>query len=137
MKVIIDTNIFIDVMLDRKPLAESSACVLKACENGAVQGFVSASCVTDIFYIIRKYSHSAEKAYSAIGNILEIAGIIPVTESEILRAYKKHYSDFEDGLLSECAFSAGADYIVTRNTKDFSESVIPAITPEDFLKIIT
>ena len=137
MKVIIDTNIFIDVMLDRKPLAESSACVLKACENGAVQGFISASCVTDIFYIIRKYSHSAEKAYSAIGNILEIAGIIPVTESEILRAYKKHYSDFEDSLLSECAFSAGADYIVTRNTKDFSESVIPAITPEDFLKIIT
>ena len=93
MKVIIDTNIFIDVMLDRKPLAESSACVLKACENCAVQGLLSASCVTDIFYIIRKYSHSAEKAYSAIGNILEIAGIIPV-----------------------------------------KESVIPATTPEDFLK---
>ena len=133
MKIMIDTNIFIDVMLDRETLADSSAKILTMCESGNIQGFASASCITDIFYIVRKFSHSTEKAYEAIGKVLEIVKICAVTEKEIFRAYNRHSKDFEDCLLSECALSAGADYIVTRNIKDFTESEVTALTPEDFL----
>ena len=136
MKIMIDTNIFIDVMLNREFFAEDSEKVLLACEKRIVQGFISASCITDIFYIVRKYSHSIEKAYYAVGKIFEIVKIVPVTEKEILMAYKKHDKDFEDCLLSECALSTEADYIITRNIKDFSKSKVMAITPENFLKIL-
>ena len=62
MKIMCDTNILLDVLLEREPFADDSANVLKLCEKHKMDGFVSASCVTDIFYLVRKYTHSTELA---------------------------------------------------------------------------
>lgn len=129
----IDTNIFIDVLLDRELLADSSAQVLTLCENHKFDGFVSASCITDIFYIVRKHTHQTEFAYRAVGKVLEIVKVCPVTNLEVLKAYQAHAKDFEDCLLAMCAESIQCECIVTRNTKDFNEFDIPVFTPEEFL----
>ncbi len=134
MKVMIDTNIFLDLLLDRKPFADDSARVLELCENRRIDGYISASCVTDIFYITRKYSRSSETAYKAVGKVLEIAKVGSVTNSDVLTAYERHAPDFEDCLLAVCAKSMKCSCIVTRNKQDFEGMEIEALTPKELLE---
>lgn len=134
MKIMCDTNIILDVMLDREPFAEKSADVLKLCEDRIIEGFITASSITDIFYLIRKQTHSNDIAYNATGKLLEIVSICDVTNQEVLSAYQQRAKDFEDCLLATCAKSINCDYIVTRNIKDFESFAVPAITPTDFMQ---
>ena len=129
----IDTNILLDVLLRREPFFESSKSVLKLCEDGKIQGFLSASSVTDIFYIIRKALQSTELAYSALGSILHLVKVLTVTNEDVINAYTKHAPDFEDCLLATCAASNGCDAIVTRNKKDFVNLGMPLLSPEELL----
>lgn len=75
MKIMCDTNVIIDVLLEREPFVEDSYKILKLCEEHKIDGFVSASSVTDIFYLVRKYTHSTEQAYKAVGKLLEIVKV--------------------------------------------------------------
>ena len=72
MKILCDTNIILDVLLERQPFVEDSCKVLSLCEEHRLEGFVSASSVTDIYYLVRKYTHSTKLAYHAVGKMLEI-----------------------------------------------------------------
>ena len=129
MKIMCDTNILLDVLLERKPFADDSSNVLKLCEKHKLDGFVSASCVTDIFYLVRKYTHSTELAYNAIGKILEIVKVCSVTNNDVLLAFQQKARDFEDCLVVTCAKAIHCDYIVTRNKKDFEGLGIPVLSP--------
>lgn len=91
---------------------------------------------TAIYYLVRKYTHSTELAYKAIGKILEIVKICSVTNAEVLTAFQKKAKDFEDCLVAVCAKSINCDYIVTRNIRYFEEFDVPAIAPADFLSRI-
>ena len=70
MKIMCDTNIIIDMLLEREPFADASCKVLTLCEEHRIDGFVSASSITDIYYLVRKYTHSTDLAYKAIGKLL-------------------------------------------------------------------
>ena len=87
MKIMVDTNIIIDVLLEREPFVNDSYKLLSLCEEHQIDGFVSASSITDIYYLVRKYTHSNELAYKAIGKILEIVKICSVTNAEVLTAF--------------------------------------------------
>lgn len=89
MKIMCDTNVIIDVLLEREPFIEESYKVLKRCEEHKIDGFVSASSVTDIYYLVRKYTHSTDLAYKAVGKLLEIAKVCSVTNNDILIAFQK------------------------------------------------
>lgn len=135
MKIMCDTNVILDVLLEREPFVEDSYKLLKLCEEHKIDGFVSASSITDIFYLVRKYTHSTELAYKAVGKLLEIVKVCSVTNNDILIAFQKKAKDFEDCLVATCAKSIHCDYIVTRNKKDFG---FPVLTPaEILLKIIS
>lgn len=134
MKIMVDTNIIIDVLLEREPFSEDSCRLLFLCENHTVDGFVSASSITDIFYLVRKHTHSTELAYKAVGKVLEIVKVCSVTNNDVLTAFQKKAKDFEDCLMAVCAKSINCDYVVTRNGKDFEGFDIPTIAPTDFLK---
>ncbi len=136
MKIICDTNIILDVLLEREPFIADSYKVLSFCEEHKIDGFVSASSVTDIYYLVRKYTHSTELAYKAIGKLLDIVNICSVTNDDILTAYQKKAKDFEDCLVATCAKSIHCNCIVTRNKKDFEEFDIPAFTPAEILSQI-
>lgn len=133
MKIMVDTNIIIDVLLERKPFVEDSYKLLSLCEEHKIDGFISASSITDIYYLVRKYTHSNELAYKVIGKILEIVKIYSVTNTEVITAFQKKARNFEDCLVAVCADSIHCDYIVTRNLKDFEEFEISAISPSEIL----
>ena len=134
MHLMIDTNIILDVLLQRDPFFESSKQVLKLCEDKQVQGFLSASSATDIFYILRKKLQNTDATYKAFGAILEIVKILTVTNSDVLNAYMQKADDFEDCLLATCAKSNKCNAIVTRNKKDFQNFGIELLSPEELLK---
>ncbi len=131
MKIMCDTNVIIDVLLEREPFVEDSCQVLRLCEERRINGFVSASCITDIYYLVRKYTHSFELAYKAIGKVLDIFKVCSVTNNDVLLAFQKKAGDFEDCLVATCAKSIGCNYIVTRNKKDFMSFDISPLTPTE------
>ncbi len=135
MKIMCDTNVIIDVLLEREPFIEDSYKVLKLCEEHKLEGFVSASCVTDIYYLVRKYTHSRQLAYKAIGKVLEIVKVCSVTNNDVLLALQSMAGDFEDCLVATCAKAICCDYIVTRNKKDFEDFGIPILSPAELLQI--
>lgn len=134
MRLMIDTNIFIDVLTERAPFYENSKAVLDLCENKKVYGFLSASSVTDIYYLVRRQTHSADVAYKAIGAVLDIAKVLTVTNEDVLNAYIQRASDFEGCLLATCAKANKCDAIVTWNKKDFLTFGITLLSPEELLE---
>lgn len=133
MRIMCDTNVMIDVLLDREPFVNDACSVLHLCEAHKIEGFLSASAVTDIYYLVRKYTHSTEQAYRALEKVLEIVKVCSVTNNDVLNAFHKKAKDFEDCLVATCAMSIHCDYIVTRNKKDFDGLGIPVISPTELL----
>ena len=133
MKIMCDTNVIIDVLLEREPFIEDSYKVLKLCEEHKIDGFVSVSLVTDIFCLVRKYTHSTEQTYKAVGKLLEIDKVCSITNNDVLIAFQKKTKDFEDCLVATCAKSIHCDYIVTRNKRGFKGFGIPVLTPTEIL----
>lgn len=135
MKILIDTNIVMDVLLNRKPFSEHSSKIFKYAEQGRVEAFLTSNSVTDIVYILRKaYDITTIKQ-----NLLIMFGfikILNVSSSDILNAFNLNTSDFEDAVIMQCAARIKADYIVTRNTDDYKESPVSHITAEKFAAII-
>ena len=134
MNWMIDTNVILDVLLKREPFFEASSAVLHQCENREVQGYVSASAVTDIFYLTRKALGSIDETYRLIDALLNTVRVLTVTNEDVLIALQMKARDFEDCLLATCAKSNRCEGIVTRNKKDFLSFDIPLFTPEEFLE---
>lgn len=137
MKCMIDTNIILDVFLDQEPFSTASKKVLSLCETMKIQGFISASSATDIFYIVRKRLGNPEKAYEALGHVLNIVKVLTVTNDDVNTAFLKKAKDFEDCLLATCAKSNKCAAIVTRNKEDFQDFGIDLYSPEELLAIIS
>lgn len=135
MRLMIDTNVFMDILLKKEPFYPASKGVLTLCEEKKAQGFVSASSITDIFYLVHKYLHSTESAYQAIGFVLDIVKILGVTNEDVLQAYIRRAADFEDCLLATCAKANQCEAIVTRNKKDFLTFGITLFSPEEVLEL--
>ena len=135
MKIVVDTNIVLDTLAHREPFFEQSQPVMQIIAEGKAEGAITANAITDIYYILRKHlDKDALKA--ALRGLMELLDIIAVTGDECLAALDLPINDYEDALLSCCARSWKADYIVTRNVKDLTLSAVKAITPADFLKTI-
>ncbi len=136
MRVLFDTNIILDILEKRLPYYDASKSVLESCVSGNITGYIALHSISNIFYILRKRYSTTDrrKLLLDILNLLRIAGADH--ESVINALQREDFSDFEDCLQDECAKQIHADYIVTRNTTDFSVSDIPAITPESLSKIL-
>ena len=133
MRLMIDMNIILDVLLEREPFFAHSKAVLEMCEKKQIHGFISASTATDIFYLIRKGLGSTEEAYRALGHILDIVKVLTVTNDDVNHAFLQKARDFEDCLLATCAKSNKCSGIITRNKKDFSDFGITLYSPEEIL----
>lgn len=133
MRLMVDTNIVLDVLLKRDGFYDQSKAVLTVCEERKVQGFVSASAITDIFYLTRKALGSLDDTYRVISSLLNIVKVLTVTNVDIINAFQQKAQDFEDCLLATCAKSNKCDCIVTRNKKDFITFGVTLYSPEEFL----
>jgi len=133
MKIVIDNNVILDVFQNREPFVQFSSRVLRLVETKQVKGYVTANSITDIHYVLSRALKDKEKVYAAIDILLQLIDIIDVTAKDVKNAFHPDVGDFEDELISVCAKRTKMDYIITRNIKDFTNSPVPAITPEDFL----
>lgn len=137
MRLMIDTNIILDVLLERDPFFADSKEILSLCENNKLQGFISASTATDIFYMVRKALQSTDEAYRALGHILNIVKVLAVTNDDVNTAFLQKAKDFEDCLLATCAKSNKCDGIVTRNKKDFLTFGMTLYSPAEVLEVMS
>ena len=133
MKALIDTNIIIDYLDDRAPYADNAEIILDLCEKGKLTGVLTASSVTDIYYIMRKIA-GREKTLASLKLLFAVFDVAEVGKSDLLRAMELTITDFEDALMAVCAKRVKADCIITRNVRDYTGSPVPAMLPEDFIK---
>lgn len=91
-------------------------------------------CATNIYYLVKKYTHSTDLVYKAFGKLLEIVKVCSVTNNDVLAAFQRKAKDFEDCLVATCAKSIRCDYIVTHNKKDFEEFDISFLIPAELLQ---
>lgn len=129
IKVLFDTNVVLDVLLDRKPYAEASAAAWAAVETGISKGLLAAHAVTTIHYLVRK-EVGAAKASRIMSAILRVFDIAAVDGPVIQEALEMSFSDFEDAVTAASARRAGCGYIVTRDPKGFRGSPVRPLTPE-------
>ena len=132
MRVLLDTNVLMDVLLERELFVNESAQVFDQVVRGAVTGLICATTVTTIFYLtIREVG--GEEAMRHIQKLMNLYEIAPVTRSVLDAAMTSNSPDFEDAVLAEAAHQAGAQAIITRNLKDFAHSPVRAYTPRQWL----
>jgi predicted nucleic acid-binding protein len=132
VKVLIDTNVILDVLLARKPHVEASTGVLALVEEGQIQGLVGATTITTIHYLCTK-AVGRRKAKEHIGHLLSLVEVAPVTRVVLVDALASKLVDYEDAVLHEAGRHIGVDGIVTRDPKGFSNGTLPVFLPEEFL----
>ena len=130
MKILIDTNVILDVLCNRKEFVDGSLKVFKYCEANQITGCISALSVPNIVYIMRK-ELDGEKVKEILTTLTSLFTVIDLRESDLTKAADMDFSDYEDALQSVCATRAKVNYIVTRNIKDFKNSTVPAIKPSE------
>lgn len=136
MVILIDTNIIIDYLIGREDFVSAEKIIDDYCTEGKVQGYIVANSVPDIFYILRK-DFSSEERRKILLDVLDIIDVVAVDKNKIIQSLKEYnFTDFEDCIQTKCAEEIYADYIITRNPKDFSQSKTPIISPSDFVKLI-
>ena len=134
-RVLIDLNIILDVLQRREPFYPASAGVLAAAERGQIRASISAHTVTTLFYLIAK-DQSPGKAKILISEILGFIQIADVTQATIEAALALPMSDFEDAVQLAAALGTRADYLVTRNIKDYPETRIPVLRPAELITLL-
>lgn len=132
MVLLIDANIILDVLLNRQKFVKDSSMIWKLCETGKAKGYVSALTFANLIYIMRKQLDP--KAIEDIFRKMHlIFNFTDFSVSDLTRAAEWNWDDFEDAVQSATAERVQADYIVTRNVKDFSRSKVIAFTPSELL----
>jgi predicted nucleic acid-binding protein len=134
-RVLFDTNVVLDVLLDRQPYAEASAMAWAAVETGNSEGMLAAHAVTTIHYLIRK-DMGAIKAKRIVSAILRVFGVAAVDGTVVQEALQLPLSDFEDSVTAAAALLAGCECVVTRDPKGFRGSPVRSLTPEAVIPLL-
>jgi predicted nucleic acid-binding protein len=127
--LVLDTNVVIDILTKREGY-KGSLDILRLCERGAARGYITTSTATDILYLTTKIL-GKQPARDALKSLLESVDIIEVKKADIMGAFNHDMDDFKDAVLANCAARIKADFIVTRNLKDFRGSAVKAVAPEE------
>jgi predicted nucleic acid-binding protein len=133
MKVLLDTNVILDVLLHRVPFYEDSRAVYDLVELRKIDGCVSSTAITDIFYIAYRELKNTGKVYALIDALAADFTIVPVLESTIRDALALRWKDFEDAVQFAAAKECGAECIITRNMTGYKTSALRCINPAAFI----
>lgn len=132
-KILLDTNIILDIALERREFFETSKELMLTINNHSIPAFVSATTVTDIYYILKK-SKGHHLTIAFLKNLFEFIDIIDVYKEVILIALDSEITDFEDAVQTECAIQNDINIIVTRNIADFKNSELKIFSPLEFIR---
>ena len=134
MKLLIDTNVILDYLSVNQGFQEYAEQVIELGVVGEAIELVSASAITDIYYVLRRALKDKELAMSRLKDLRKIISILPVTEENIDTAINRNWRDFEDAVQYSVAEANHVDYIITRNVNDFEEQKILSMEPKEFME---
>ncbi|MDE5801311.1 MAG: PIN domain-containing protein [Lachnospiraceae bacterium] len=134
MKLLIDTNIVLDVLLKREPFYQDAVKVMNLAQYDDVQEYVSASAVTDIYYIAYRQIKDRKQVLELIKRLLMVVAVAAVSEQEIRNALKTEWKDFEDAVQYSVALLNEMEGLITRNFRDYEQTDINIWSPEQVLK---
>jgi predicted nucleic acid-binding protein len=142
VRVLIDTNILLDFLLQREPFFQDAELLFDAIDSGLVIGCVTATTLTDIFYIAQKHTRSIEQARQAVAEILTVMTICPVDDlwsafgnrAVLESAFNSGLTDFEDAVQIFCAVTQGLEAILTRDKRGFVSSPVPVLSIGELLQ---
>jgi predicted nucleic acid-binding protein len=132
VRVLLDTNVVLDALLDREPWAEAALALFDRVESGGLAGFLGATTVTTTHYIARR-NVGKDKAREKVGDLLTLFEVAPVSRSVLEGALSLDFDDFEDAALHEAGRLAGAEAIATRDPSDFSSSSLRVYDPDTLI----
>ena len=133
--VLIDTDVILDVFLEREPHYTNSKTVLVLLDDNFFHGFVTATIIVNVFYHVEKY-RGQHMAFACTESLLTNPDLVvlDVDKSVLVAALNSGMTDFEDAVQAVAAKSVGIDMIVTRNKRDFRDAPVPAVLPEELLE---
>lgn len=132
MRVILDTNVVLDVLLARRPFVDSAARVFGLIEKSQITGLICATTVTTVDYLLTQ-SLSPAESHQALRKLLELFEVAPVNRPVIEEALESKIVDFEDAALASSGKLAGAEAIITRNMRDFRNALLKVLGPDELL----
>lgn len=133
MRVLVDTNILLDFLLEREPFLHDAEALFQVIGSGQIVAYVSATTLTDIFYIARRHTQSIDRARQAVAITLAAMEICSVDRAVLELALASATSDFEDAVQVACAVIQGLDAIVTRDAT-FSATSVPVLSVSQVLQ---
>jgi predicted nucleic acid-binding protein len=133
MRVLFDSDVVLDLLLDRAPFVQEAAALFELHERGRLDGYVSGITVVNVFYVTRKLK-GLDAARLAVGELLKAVGVCPVDRDVLADAQRLPFSDYEDAVQHACAEAGGLDAVVTRNLEDYKNAVLPVFSPDGLLK---
>ena len=137
MRVFVDTNVYIDYILEREPFFQAAASVFSYAADGIIEIFVSTLTFTTANFIcVDRFKMNREVMAMKVRGHKDFLGVEPITKEDVYQAYDNGWKDYEDGVQYLCAKRCNSDYIITRNGNDFQMSDIPVLTPDNLLDII-
>ena len=133
MRALIDGNIILDVLQAREPHLDASSMIWKLCETDQVEGFISALTFADLVYVMRR-ELNPDRIQEVLKKLSLIFQFTDLSVADLMVAVEMKWDDYEDAVQSATAKRVHADCIITRNTKDFLKSSVPAFTPLEFMQ---
>ena len=135
MKVLFDTNVVLDLLLDRQPWSTMAAKLFSRIEGGSLEGYVCATTITTVHYLAAK-TVGANQARQEIRKLLALFVVAPVDQRVLERAVALEFSDFEDAVLHEAARRTGVEVIVTRDLVGFKKATSRVLAPEECVRVL-
>lgn len=133
-RLLLDTNIILDIALKREPHFEFSSKIFELIDKKRIVGYISATTITDIYYIFRKVK-GKDTAIEFVSNLIEIIDIVGVDKNIIIKALKSNLNDFEDAIQVSAAECNETEVVITRNKSDFLNSGLEILTPKELINI--
>jgi predicted nucleic acid-binding protein len=131
--ILIDTDVLLDFLYEREPFCKYSAEILNLCDLNKISGWLTPVILSNVYYILRK-SHSHNEVVAKLRELLKILNILSMDKDTVLLALNSEFTDFEDALQNYAAEHNGEiNFVITRNIKDYRNSLLEVLTPNDFL----
>ena len=131
-RVLVDTDVVLDVLLERPDFVADAARVFDAVDRGHIGGCVAGHAVTTAYYVCRN-GRGDEAAREGVGLLLDTFDVAPVGRAELAASLAGPFTDYEDGVAHQAAVTSGCDAVVTRNVRHFGSATVPVYTPTEVL----
>lgn len=134
-KILIDSDVILDLFFDRKPFSDDAAFILGLCEQNQLTAYVTPVIISNIYYLLHQTA-GHQKVIEKLQKLLTLVDVLSMDKKVVLNALNSDFKDFEDALQNFAAEnSRNIDVIVTRNIKDYKKSNLGVMTPAMFIKV--